>query len=107
MMEHLGYVGSVVFDDEAGIFHGQIVNTKDMITFQGQSVAELKTAFIDSIKDYLEFCAARGEPPEKPMSGKFNVRIPPKLHALASASARSKNISLNRLVQEALEQYVT
>jgi predicted HicB family RNase H-like nuclease len=107
MMEHLGYIGAVVFDDEAGIFHGQIVNTKDVITFQGESVAELKNAFVDSIEDYLEFCAARGEAAEKPMSGKFNVRISPKLHALASASAHSKNISLNRLVQEAIEQYVS
>jgi predicted HicB family RNase H-like nuclease len=107
MMEHLGYIGTVVFDDKAGIFHGQVVNTKDVITFQGQSVAELKAAFVDSIEDYLEFCASRGEAPEKPISGKFNVRLPPRLHALASATAQSRNISLNRLVQEAIEQYVT
>lgn len=106
MIEHLGYIGSVVFDNEASIFFGQVVNTKDVITFQGETVAELRQAFVDSVDDYLEFCRVRGEQPEKPLSGKFNVRITPELHARASASAQSKNISLNRLVEKAIEQFV-
>ena len=58
MMEYKGYVGKVEFDDEAGIFHGEVLDTRDVITFQGQSVAELKTAFQESIDDYLAFCKA-------------------------------------------------
>ena len=51
-----------------GIFHGEIINIRDVITFQGQSVAELTKAFRDSIEDYLQFCEERGESPEKPFS---------------------------------------
>ena len=105
-MEYLGYVGSVVFDDEAGIFHGDVINTRDVITFQGESVAEIRQAFRDSVDDYLEFCADLGEAPEKPMSGKFNVRITPRLHAHAVAAARSRGMSLNALVERAIEQSV-
>ena len=47
MMEYKGYVGKVEFDDEAGIFHGEVINTRDVITFQGASAAELKKAFRD------------------------------------------------------------
>ena len=69
MIEYKGYCGKVEFDDEAGIFQGDVINTRDVITFQGESVSELQQAFRDSIDDYLEFCQERGESPEKPFSG--------------------------------------
>lgn len=59
MMEYKNYFGRVEFDDEAGIFHGEVVNTRDVITFQGKSVKELREAFHDSVEDYLAFCAER------------------------------------------------
>ena len=30
MMEYKGYVGKVEFDDEAGIFHGEVLDTRDV-----------------------------------------------------------------------------
>jgi predicted HicB family RNase H-like nuclease len=39
-----------------------------VITFQGESVAEMKTAFQESVDVYLAFCAERGEEPDKPLS---------------------------------------
>ena len=65
MMEYKGHVAKVEFDDEADLFHGEIINLRDVITFQGQAVGELRQAFQDSVEDYLAFCAARGEQPEK------------------------------------------
>ena len=47
MMEYKGYIGKVEFDDEAGLFHGEVINTRDVITFQGRSVTELKKAGSD------------------------------------------------------------
>jgi predicted HicB family RNase H-like nuclease len=61
MMEYKGYIGIVEFDDEAGIFHGEVINLRDVITFQGESVQELRQAFQDSVDDYLAFCAERNE----------------------------------------------
>ena len=52
-MQYKGYIGHVEYDDEAKIFHGQIVGLKDVITFQGSSVEELEVAFRDSVEDYL------------------------------------------------------
>lgn len=105
-LEYRGYIGSVSFDAEAEILHGTVVNTRDVITFQGESVSEIKQAFKESVEDYLAFCAELGEEPEKPMSGRFNVRISPLLHAQAVAMARSQEISLNTLVERAINDVV-
>jgi predicted HicB family RNase H-like nuclease len=58
-----GYQSRVELDEEAGVLHGEVIHTRDVITFQGTSVEELKQAFEDSVDDYLEFCASRGEDP--------------------------------------------
>ena len=106
MMEYKGYVGKVEFDDEAGIFHGEVLDTRDIITFQGQSVDELKTAFEESIDDYLAFCEQRGEEPNKPFSGQFITRIPPELHRQVNLAASISGKSLNAWVVEQLQAAV-
>jgi predicted HicB family RNase H-like nuclease len=106
MMEYKGYLGKVDFDDEAGILHGEIINTRDVITFQGQSVEELTKAFHDSVDDYLDFCKRRGEAPEKPFSGQFVTRIPPELHRQVNAAALISGKSLNAWVAEQLHAAV-
>jgi predicted HicB family RNase H-like nuclease len=62
-----------------------------------------KQAFEDSVDDYLEFCASRGEEPEKPFSGKFLVRVPPEVHRQIMAEARRQGKSLNTYVLEKLQ----
>src|SRR5262249_43550387 len=106
MMEHKGYIGKVEFDDQAGIFHGEVINTRDVITFQGKSVAELKKAFQDSVEDYLSFCASRREEPDKPFSGQFVTRIPPDLHRQINLAATLSGKSLNAWVAEQLESAI-
>jgi predicted HicB family RNase H-like nuclease len=71
MMEYKGYLSRIEFDDEANIFHGEVINIRDVITFQGKSVDELRETFEDSVEDYLAFCAKRGEEPDKPFSGRL------------------------------------
>ena len=56
MMKHKGYRGVVTFDDDAGIFHGEVVGIRDVVTFQGKSAAQLTKAFKDSVDEYLAFC---------------------------------------------------
>jgi predicted HicB family RNase H-like nuclease len=40
------------------------LDTKDIITFRGKSVAEIKKSIKESIDDYLEFCKERWEEPD-------------------------------------------
>ncbi len=106
MLIYKGYIGHVEFDDEADIFHGEVINTRDVITFKGRTVAELKKAFHDSINDYLNFCKERNEEPEKPFSGKFNLRIDPELHRQVYITARQNKVSLNQWIAEAIRHHI-
>ena len=65
MIEYKGYLGGVAYDGETGVFHGEVINLRDVITFQGETVQELSTAFQESVDDYLAFCVERGEEPER------------------------------------------
>jgi len=106
MLEYKGYKGRVEFDAEAKIFHGEVVETRDVITFQGTSVEELELAFRESVDDYLEFCAERGEEPDKPFTGRLMVRLPPELHRELYVEAKEEGKSLNQLIAERLQKAV-
>ncbi|MCI4680391.1 type II toxin-antitoxin system HicB family antitoxin [Rhodoblastus acidophilus] len=103
-MTYKGYEAVVEYDEGAELFHGEVFNLRDVITFQGQSVAELKQAFADSIEDYLAFCKERGEEPEKPYSGQFVVRLEPPLHRALVSAAKRAGVSLNKWVAATLER---
>jgi len=102
MLNYKGYHGKVEFDEEAGIFHGEVLDLRDIITFQGKSVDELNQAFQDSIDDYLEFCRARGEEPDKPFSGRLMLRLPGEIHRKVYLRAKKEGKSLNEYITEKL-----
>jgi predicted HicB family RNase H-like nuclease len=104
MMEYKGYLSRIEFDDEANIFHGEVINIRDVITFQGKSVDELRKAFEDSVEDYLAFCTERGEEPDKPFSGRFTVRLSPEQHRKVILAAEKAGKDLEVGVEEALTQ---
>ncbi|MDR3353912.1 MAG: type II toxin-antitoxin system HicB family antitoxin [Synergistaceae bacterium] len=60
-MTYKGYQGSFEYDPEADIFHGDVLNIADVVTFQGRSIDELKTALAESVDVYLEYCEKRGK----------------------------------------------
>lgn len=105
-MSYKNYIAKIQYDDLAEIFHGEVINIKDIITFQGSSITELKKEFKNSIEDYFEFCAKRHENPEKPFSGKFNLRISPDLHRKAAVAAKLHNMSLNQWVMDIIKQEI-
>jgi predicted HicB family RNase H-like nuclease len=81
-------------DEEAGLFHGEVVSTRDVLTFQGRTPAELQAAFADAIADYVEWCRERGKEPQRPYSGHFTVRVSPELHRrIAGAAREGKNVN--------------
>lgn len=104
MLKYKGYTGQVAYDDEVGIFHGEVLDLRDVITFQGKSVEEIEQAFRESIDDYLEFCEQRGEEPDKPFSGRLMLRLPRDLHRKAYVNAQREGKSLNQWIAEKLEK---
>jgi len=102
MLEYKGYRGQVELDADAELFHGEVLDTRDVITFQGTSVEELEAAFRESIDDYLEFCAERGDSPDKPFSGRLMLRLPSELHRRLYVEAKERGKSLNQWITERL-----
>ena len=102
VMEYDGYIGAIDYDESEDIFHGRVVNTRDVITFQGRSVEELRKALAGSVEDYREMCAADGVEPERPFSGKFQVRLDPAMHRELVVAATREHKSLNTFVKEAI-----
>ena len=106
ILTYKGYQGSFEYDPEADIFHGDVLHLADVITFQGRSIDELKTAMADSIEVYLEYCAKKGREPGKPCSGNFNVRLQPEVHQRIAMMAARDGVSLNKWVAKTLEKAV-
>jgi predicted HicB family RNase H-like nuclease len=101
MLEYRGYFGTI--EAEAGVFVGRVVGLRDVITFEGSTFAEVEQAFRDSIDDYLAFCAQRGEPPDRPYSGKIPLRISPETHRRAAMRAQAEGMSLNQWIAHRIE----
>ena len=101
-MEYKGYVGSVEFSEEDGLFYGKVMGIRALISYEGTTAHELVDDFHGAIEDYLALCEAEGKEPEKAYKGSFNVRISPELHKQAAIFATTHGISLNSFVENAL-----
>ena len=105
-MEYKGYLGKVDVDGEE--LNGTVVNLhRDHVDFRGGTVADVRQAFHDSVDFYLDGCRQDGEEPERPFSGRFVVRLPENMHRRASTLARIKEESLNAVMVEALEEFLS
>lgn len=106
MLKYKGYTGVVQFDDEAMIFHGEVLGLRDVITFRGTTPKEIKKEFETSIDGYLDWCEELGQEPEKPFSGNIHIRLQPILHAQLVAKAKSNCVSLNHYINQTLQRAV-
>ena len=103
MIKYKNYAGVVEYDDQGKIFIGEVIGLRDMVTFQGRSAAELEKSFKQSIDLYLEMCKRDGLEPQKPFSGRFNLRLTPELHRQIAERAALEKTSLNEFVSHILE----
>lgn len=101
-MTYKGYAAKVAYSDEDALFTGRIAGIDDVIGFHGESVTELKAAFIEAVDDYLAACEKIGRKPQKTYSGRFVVRVEPDVHARAVVAAQAEGKSLNLWVSEAI-----
>jgi predicted HicB family RNase H-like nuclease len=97
-------MGTVHFSAEDKVFHGKIEGIDDLVTFEGKSVDELIKAFHEEVDDYIELCKEQGKEPLRSYKGSFNVRVSPEIHRRAVETVIRKGLSLNQLVQKAIER---
>ena len=104
LMEYKDYYAKIEYSSEDDIFFGSIIGIDDSISFEGNSISELKKAFHEAVDDYLDMCRKMGKEPQKYYKGSFNVRISPEIHRKADLLARSKKMSLNKFVENAINE---
>jgi predicted HicB family RNase H-like nuclease len=97
------YIATIEADEDGGFFHGEVINTGAVLTFQGSSLDELKHEFAETIADYEEWRQERGKEPERPYSGSLTLRMPPDLHRRVAAAAARSGKSLNGFIKDTLE----
>ncbi len=106
MLTYKGYTGIVEYDAEGKIFTGEVIGIRSVLTFQGRTPEEIEDSFKQSIDLYLRMCEEDGVSPDKPYSGRFNVRIPPELHHDIAVRAATEHKSINEWAIEAFEKAV-
>ena len=105
-MRYRGYPARIEYSDEDGCFVGRVAGIRDIITFHGESVGEVREAFEEAVEFYLESCDERGEAPNKPYSGKLLLRIDPEIHAAVAEAAEVSGVSINQWAGEKLSEAV-
>ena len=106
ILKYKDFYGSVDYSACDECFYGKLIGTNDLVTFEGDSVESLKSAFFEAVEDYLILCHEVGKKPQKVYRGSFNVRISPELHKKAAILATRDGISLNAFVEKAVLEAV-
>lgn len=103
-MNHKGYTARVEFDERDSLFVGRVLGLHTIISFHGETVIELRSAYETAIEEFLQDCKEQGIRPEKPASGKLMLRVPPEVHGAALVAAQAAGKSLNQWATEVLEE---
>jgi len=106
LLQHRGYYGSIEASPEDNCLYGKLQFIKALVSYEGETVAQLSEAFRSAVDDYLETCQQLGHIPEVSCKGSFNVRVGHDLHLAASVAASERQISLNDLTRQALGAFL-
>ena len=103
-MSYKGYLGSVAFSEQDGVFFGKVEGINGLVNFEGESVKELTEAFHEAVDDYLAYCADEGIEPDKCYSGALNVRLTPAIHRRIAMLAKQAGLTINAFIRKTLEE---
>jgi predicted HicB family RNase H-like nuclease len=102
-LKYKGYSGTVEYSEDDSCLFGKVIGmNKNLISYEGKTVEELKADFETGIDLYLESCKERGVKPQKPFSGSLNIRIPSELHSQLALKAQITGRSINAIIKDIL-----
>lgn len=107
VLKYKGYTGNVEYSEEDNCLYGKVQGMhRHLISYEGNSIEELKADFIDAVDDYLADCRSNGVEPLQPYTGRLNIRIPSMVHSRIASMANEKGVSINSLITETLQSAV-
>ncbi len=107
-LKYKGFIGSIEVELQNNTLYGKILglDKKTLITYEGNTLEELKKDFKEAVNDYIELCKEESRPLKKSYSGSFNVRIPMEVHAQIAEISQEKGISMNAFISQTLQNAV-
>ncbi|AHJ69333.1 type II toxin-antitoxin system HicB family antitoxin [Granulibacter bethesdensis] len=102
MMTYKGFSARIEYDDDDGIFFGQIAGIRDGVGFHADTVQGLRAAFHEAVEDYIDVCKTTGKEPQKPYSGRMMFRVSPDVHRRAAIAAELSGKSLNQWAEDVI-----
>ena len=54
VLKYKGYIGSVFFSEEDGVYHGKVEFIRDLVNYEASEVDALEASFHEAVDDYLE-----------------------------------------------------
>ena len=106
MLDYKGYHAEVEYRPDDGLLFGRVLGVRDTVVFEAETAASVRTAFEGAVGDTLASCADTGEDPDRPFSGRSDVRLPPDLHRAAAVAAEAEAEGLNHFVRTAVAREV-
>jgi predicted HicB family RNase H-like nuclease len=58
-MRYKDYIARIEYSDEAGCFIGHAVGMRDVVSFHGESLTELRAAFEEAVDDYEDILVVK------------------------------------------------
>lgn len=52
-LHYRGFTGSVEYSEEDEVFHGKLLDIRDLVTYEADSISELNSEFISVVDDYV------------------------------------------------------
>jgi predicted HicB family RNase H-like nuclease len=102
-LKYKGYSGTVEYSEEDNCLYGKVIGmNKNIISYEGKTIEELKADFEAGIDLYLDSCNERGVKPQKPFSGTLNIRIPSEVHSQLALKAQMSGRSINAIIKDLL-----
>ena len=67
-LEYKGYLGTVEYSKEDDILHGKVIGIRGLLSYEGNSLENLKKDFYEAVDFYLLHCEENGVEPQKPLA---------------------------------------
>ena len=103
IMKYKGYSALIRYSPEDECFVGSLLGITDIVSFEGESVADMRRELKASVESYLGDCKEMGRDPDRPFSGKLNLRLPSATHRALSIRAEATGRSINDLIVSAVD----
>ena len=114
-LNYKGYIGSIEVSEEDNCLFGKILDLPNdtMISYEGETVEQLKSDFMEAVDAYIAYCKENGIAPHKSYSGSLNIRVSSETQSRMSlylqtvnSDERIKKMQILRKIETYSAQYL-